>query len=212
MSTSKLSWRETSQPKSALRPRETFQLLTLLLILLFLAVVPVLAAEDNAPDPANTPAGLVFRWLNFVLVMGGIAYLIGKFGAPYFRSHAQSISNAIREATEARAAAERELREIDERVAAINLEIQDLRRAGARESSAEAERLRELARVEAERIHNAARAEIEASERAGLQELRAIAARLATERAAELLRTRVNQSHDAALFRSFIGQLERSAS
>ncbi|HEY1866369.1 MAG TPA: ATP synthase F0 subunit B, partial [Candidatus Acidoferrales bacterium] len=157
-------------------------------------------------------AGLVFRWLNFVLVMGGIAYLIGKFGAPYFRSHAQSISNAIREATEARAAAERELREIDERVAALNLEIQDLRRAGARESSAEAERLRELARVEAERIHNAARAEIEASERAGLQELRAIAARLATERAAELLRTRVNQSHDAALFRSFIGQLERSAS
>jgi F0F1-type ATP synthase membrane subunit b/b' len=191
---------------------EWFRLLTLCVVLLFLAVVPVLAAEENAPDPADTPAGMVFRWLNFVLVMGGIAYLIGKFGAPYFRSHAQSISNAIREASEARAAAERGLREIDERVAALNLEIQDLRRAGARESTLEAERLRDLTSAEEARILKAAQAEIEASERAGRQELRAIAARLATERAAELLRTRVNRDEDASLFRSFIGQLERSAS
>ncbi len=42
--------------------------------------------------------------------------------------------------------------------------------------------------------------------------MHAIAARLVTERAAELLRTRVNRDEDASLFRSFIGQLERSAS
>jgi F-type H+-transporting ATPase subunit b len=212
MSAPKTIRRETTQPQTMPRYGEWFRLLTLCMVLLFLAAVPVLAAEENAPDPADTPAGLVFRWLNFVLVMGGIAYLIGKFGAPYFRSHSQSISNAIREASEARAAAERELRGIDERVAALNLEIQDLRRAGARESTAEAERLRDLTSAEEARILKAAQAEIEASERAGRQELRAIAARLATERAAELLRTRVNRDEDASLFRSFIGQLERSAS
>jgi len=181
-------------------------------LVLFFAALPALAAEDNAPDPANTPAGTIFRWLNFVLVMGGIAYLIGKFGAPYFRGHARSIANATREASEARAAAERELREVDERVAALNLTVQDLRRKAVHESSAGAERVRELARAEVERIHAAARAEIVAVERAGMQELRAIAARVATERAAELIGERVNREQDAELFRTFISELGKSAS
>ena len=67
-------------------------------------------------------------------------------------------------------------------------------------------------RVEVERIHVAARAEIVAVERAGMQELRAIAARVATERAAELIRDRVNREEDAELFRTFISELEKSAS
>ena len=177
-----------------------------------LVVAGPLLAQETAPDPADTATGTIFRWLNFLLVMGGIAYLIGKFGAPYFRSHAAGIAKSIRDAAEMRAASERELREVDERVASLNLEIQELRRVAVRESAAEAERLRELARVEAERIHNAARAEIAASERAGRQELRAIAARLATERAAEIMRARMDPATDAALFRAFVGELERRAS
>jgi F-type H+-transporting ATPase subunit b len=183
-----------------------------LVAVMLLVAGPLLAAEEAAPDPADTATGTIFRWLNFLLVMGGIAYLIGKFGAPYFRSHAAGIAKSIRDAAEMRAASERELREVDERVASLNLEIQELRRVAVRESAAEAERLRELARVEAERIHNAARAEIVASERVARQELRAIAARLATERAAEITRGRMDPATDAALFRAFVGELERRAS
>ncbi len=182
------------------------------LLMLFFAALPVLAAEDNTPDPTNTPAGTIFRWLNFALVMGGIVYLVGKSGAPYFRAHARSISNATREASDARAAADRELREVDQRVAALNLTIQDLRRKAVLESNMEAERIRELARTEAEKIHEASRTEIAAIERAGVHELREIAARLAVDRAAELVRERVNREEDAELFRSFVGELERSAS
>lgn len=179
---------------------------------MLLVAGPLLAAEEAAPDPADTATGTIFRWLNFLLVIGGIAYLSGKFGGPYFRSHAAGIAKSIRDAAEMRAAAERELREVDERVASLNLEIQELRRVAVRESAAEAERLRELARVEAERIHNAARAEIVASERVARQELRAIAARLATERAAEITRGRMDPATDAALFRAFVGELEKRAS
>jgi F0F1-type ATP synthase membrane subunit b/b' len=63
-----------------------------------------------------------------------------------------------------------------------------------------------------EKIQQAGRAEIAASERAGAQEIRAIAAKLATERAAVLIREQMNTAAEAALFGSFVGELERAAS
>ena len=51
--------------------------------------LPALAQEQSAPDPADSLAGTIFRWLNFALVFGGIVYLIRKVGAPYFRENAE---------------------------------------------------------------------------------------------------------------------------
>jgi F0F1-type ATP synthase membrane subunit b/b' len=176
-----------------------------------LASLPM-AAQDSAPNPADTPVGLVFRWLNFALVFGGLAYLVGKFGGPYFRGNAESIANSIRQAAEVRAAAERELKEAEERLAGLELEVKDMRRAAVRESAAETERIRELARVETGKIQAAVAAEIEAAERYARQELRAMTARMATEQAAAMLRSQITPAAESALFRSFVGELERSAS
>ena len=179
---------------------------------IFLTGIPLLAAEESSPSAADTTVGTVFRWLNFLIVFGGLAYIIGKFGAPYFRGHAQSIAGSIQQAAETRAAAERELQEANRRLAALDLEIQDLRRAAVRESAAAAERLRELTRVEAGKIAQAARGEIAAAERAARQELRAMTARLATDGAAAMVRAQMTAAAEATLFRSFVGELERSVS
>jgi F-type H+-transporting ATPase subunit b len=174
--------------------------------------LPALAQEQSAPDPADSLTGTIFRWLNFALVMGVIIYLIRKVGAPYFRQNAQAISQSIRQAAEERAAAERELNEVTQKLAKIDLEIQDMRRTAASESAAQAERIRALARKEVERVAQAARAEIAASERGAAMELRAAAARLATEYAAALIRARMNAAAEAGLFRSFLVEVEKSAS
>ena len=86
-----------------------------------------------------------------------------------------------------------------------------MRRAAAQDSAAEGERIRALALNEAQKIAQAARGEIEAAERVGRQELRAIAARLATERAARLLHEQINVAVERVLFRSFVRELERTA-
>jgi F0F1-type ATP synthase membrane subunit b/b' len=181
-------------------------------IVLAWTALPALAQEQGAPDPADSTAGIIFRWLNFALVMGGIIYLIRKMGAPYFRQNAQAISQSIRQAADERAAAERELNEVSQKLAKVDVEIQELRRTAARESAGQAERIRALARTEAERVSQAARAEIVASERAAAMELRGAAARLATEQAATLVRARVNAAAEAGLFRSFLVEVEKSAS
>lgn len=179
---------------------------------LFAGVALPALAQENSPDVASMPIGTLFRWLNFLLVAGALAYLVGKFGAPYFRGRAQSIAKAIEEANHTRTAAENELRDASEKLAAVASEIEQERRTAERESAADRERIRTLTKVEIEKINQAARAEIAAAERAGTQELRVIAAKLATDRAAAMIREQMNAEAEAALFESFVGELARAAS
>ncbi|HXX20979.1 MAG TPA: ATP synthase F0 subunit B [Candidatus Acidoferrum sp.] len=175
-------------------------------LFLLLAAEPALA-QEGGPSPADTPTGWVFRWINFAIVLGLIVYALRK-AAPYFRNHADEISQKIAEGTRAREAAEKQRREAQARLAGIETEVAALRVEAKKSAEAETERLRELARVEAEMIERAAQAEIAASERAARLELKAAAARMATERAEALLRTQLTPQAEATLFGSFVAQLE----
>jgi F-type H+-transporting ATPase subunit b len=180
------------------------------LLIFFLAALPALAAE-GAEDPAVSTAGLIFRWLNFLLVFGGIGYLIAKHGGAFFRANAKAIAASITEASAAKAEADRELREVETKIARLDQEVRELREAARLDSAAEAERLRSSGRAEIEKISQAGRGELAAAERAAQQELRAIAASMAVERAGALVSSRMNREIRARIFHSFLGELGRSA-
>jgi F0F1-type ATP synthase membrane subunit b/b' len=180
-----------------------------LIIFLALAAVPVFAQEGEA-SPADSTTGWVFRWLNFALVFGAIAYCMMKYAAPAFRTQAEDISRKIAEGARAREAAERQRTEIRTKLAGLEREIEQLRVDAKRDAEAEAQRLRDLGRAEAEKIEQAARAEIDAASRAGRMELKALSARLAVERAEVLLKQELAPKSEATLIRTFIAELERS--
>ena len=181
------------------------------LLIIFLAAFPVLAAEAAEQDPAESTTGVVFRWLNFLLVFGGAGYLIAKHGGAFFRANAKSIAASIDEATAAKAQADRELREVEAKIARLDQEVAELREAARRDSAAEAERLRASGRIEIEKINQAARGELASSERAAQQELRVLAASMAVERAGALVNSRMNAEVRARIFHAFLGELGRSA-
>jgi len=89
------------------------------LLIFFLTALPVLAAEAEEKPGAST-AGLIFRWLNFILVFGGIGYLIAKHGRAFFRASAKAIAASITEAQAAKAEAVRELREVETKIARLD--------------------------------------------------------------------------------------------
>jgi F-type H+-transporting ATPase subunit b len=180
-----------------------------LVILMLLAALPVLAQEGEA-SPVDSPIGWVFRWLNFAIVFGAIAYLAWKRGGPYFRAQAEEISRKIVEGTRAREAAQRRRQEVQAKLANIESEIAAMRAESKRDAEAEAQRLRSLAREEAEKIERAAQAEIAAAERAARMELKTLAARMAVERAEALLHKELTPKSEAALFQAFVQELERS--
>lgn len=179
-------------------------------LLLVLAAAPALAQEGES-SPADSPTGWVFRWINFAIVLGLIVYAFRK-AAPSFRSRADEIAQKIAEGTRAREAAEKQRREAQAKLAGIDTEIAKMRVEAKRGAEAEAERLRELARVEAETIERAAQAEITAAERAARLELKALAARMAVERAEAALRKEMTRQNEAALFGAFVVELEGKVS
>jgi F-type H+-transporting ATPase subunit b len=180
------------------------------LLVFFLTALPLVAAEAGE-DASASMAGLFFRWLNFLFLFGGIAYLIKKYGGSFFRANARAIAASITEAAAAKAEAERELYEVDTRIARLGQEVAELREAARRDSAAEAERLLASGRAEIEKISQAARGELAAAERAAQQELRAIAASMAVERAGALVSSRMNSEVRARIFHTFLGELGRSA-
>ncbi|HYL68378.1 MAG TPA: ATP synthase F0 subunit B [Candidatus Limnocylindria bacterium] len=183
--------------------------LSSLVMLMLLAALPALAQEGEA-SPVDSPAGWIFRWLNFAIVFGAIGYLAWKKGGPYFRAQAEEISRKIAEGARAREAAERQRQEVQAKLANIESEIATIRADSKRDAEAEAQRLRSLAREEAQKIERAAQAEIAAAERASRMELKSLAARMAVERAEALLRNELTPKSEAALFQTFVQELERS--
>jgi len=180
-------------------------------LIFFLMALPALAAEAGGEDSGASTGGLIFRWLNFVLVFGGIGYLIAKHGGTFFRANAKAIAASITEASAAKAEANRELREVETKIARLDQEVAELREAARRDTAAETERLRVSGLVEMEKIGQAARGELVASERAAQQELREIAAAMAVERAGALVNSRMNGEIRARMFHAFLGELGRSA-
>ena len=191
--------------------RTGYTRLAFLAISFVLLALPTMAAEEAAaPAPENSPAGWIFRWINFAIVAIGIIYLFAK-AAPGFRGHTEEISQKIAEGARAREAAEKQRREVQAKLAGIDAEVENLRAEAKKSMDAEAVRLKALARREAEIIEQAAQAEIVAAQRAGALELKALAARLAIERAEAVLSKQITPEAQAALFNTFVLELERSA-
>ena len=179
------------------------------LLVLFFMTLPSIAAEGGEPSPADSPTGLIFRWLNFLIVFGGIAYLIAKHGPAFFQGNAKEISASIAEATAVKAEADRELRIVETRIARLDQDVEEVREEARRNWAVESERLRASGLAEIEKINLAAQQELAASERAAQHEVREIAASLAVERAAALVSSKMNVEIRAKMFQSFLGELGR---
>jgi F-type H+-transporting ATPase subunit b len=173
------------------------------LFALLLVVVSVYAAEEGG-SAAQERANEIFKWINFVLVAASLFWLFGKVLPPKFRGNADAISSAITKATAAKAEADRQLREAEQKLAHLEQEVVQLRTTAQREAGAEAERIRNLTESDVQKIGVAATAEIEAAERAARLELKAIAANLAVDGAESLLAKQLTPQAQEALVSAFV--------
>ncbi len=177
-----------------------------LLVVLFTAL-SALAAEESG-NITTARANEIFKWINFAIVAGLIAWVFLKLTPPFFRKNAENISSAITKATAAKAEADRQLREAEEKLARLEQEVAQLRATAQREATAEAERLRAITQSDIQKVGLAGKAEIEAAERAARLELKAIAANLAVDGAESLLAKELTPKAQESLVAAFVKSLE----
>ena len=187
-----------------MRSRSLTDLTARLAACFFLLAAPALAQEGNSITDA--PVGQVFRWINFAIVLGLIVWGFSK-AVPYFRRHAEEISQKIAEGARARDVAEKRRADAQAKLATIDAEVARMREESKRASALEAERLKALAKTEAETIERAAQAEIAATEHAARLELKTLAARMAVDKAEALLRQELKPKVESDRFFEFVASM-----
>jgi F-type H+-transporting ATPase subunit b len=190
-----------------MRRRREWEFIASALAVLLFATVSAHAAEESGNATAER-ANEIFKWINFAIVAGLIAWVFLKLTPPFFRKNAETISSAITKATAAKAEAERQLREAEEKLARLQQEVAQLRATAQREAAAEAERLRAVTQSDVQKVGLAAKAEIEAAERAARLELKVTAANLAVDGAESLLAKQLTPQAQESLVTSFVKSLE----
>ncbi len=173
-------------------------------LLFCMAAGSVFAEGKESGDSAQQ----LWKWANFLLLAGGLGYLMAKMLPPLFVSRSQAIakdlvdSQKIRQESDARAA------DVERRLAAIETEIAALRAESKAETAAEAERLAKHTAAEIARIQAQAEREIGDAGKDAQFELKRYAAGLAIDLAAQKISARMTPATEDRLVRGFVRDLK----
>jgi F-type H+-transporting ATPase subunit b len=171
-------------------------------------LIALSAQAEEASSASQQFAENLFKWINFALVAGFIVWLCLTRGPGFFGRRADAISSNIQKSTEAKKQAELQLRDAETKLQNLEKEVADLRTSAQRESTAEAERIRNLTVTDEQKIADAGKAEVAAAERAARLELKAFAASLAVSGAESLLQKQLTPAAQEQLINNFVKTLE----
>jgi F0F1-type ATP synthase membrane subunit b/b' len=166
------------------------------------------AAQEGATPAEHSLAGTIFKWIHFLIVVALAYWVFAKLLPPYARHNADRISAAIRKSTAAKAEAERQLKEAAERLSRLEQEVLQFREQAKKDAAAEWDRLRHMTQADVHKVGIAAKAEVDAAERAARVELKALAAKLAVDRAESLITGRLTPTLQEGMFKNFVHSLE----
>jgi F-type H+-transporting ATPase subunit b len=182
---------------------------------LLFAALPVVAQEHEteakrlAETRGVTEHGnlLVWGWINFILLAGGLGYLVKKNAGPYFAQRSQQIRKGMMDADRARAEADAKVADVDRRLANLATEIENLRREAHEQARTEAHRMRLESAAEMAKIQTRTVEEIAAAGKAARLDLRRYSASLALSLAETKITARLSPQVQDNLVNGFVAHL-----
>jgi len=177
--------------------------------ILILAVLPLLlfmSVEEGHHD-ANSMA-FIAKVFNFIVLFGGLAYLLRKPIVQFLESRAAGIKKTIHDAEESHRGAVSDLERTEKRLHELSREVDELKQRSTEEGQKEKERILKKAREEGQRMKQAVEQEIEMLSRAGVRALKEYAISLAAAEAAERIQKRLTPEKHMLLIDDSIERLE----
>jgi F0F1-type ATP synthase membrane subunit b/b' len=173
--------------------------------LLFCLAAGLALAEENEGGEGHLQ---MWKWANFLLLAGGLGYLMAKTLPPLFAARTQSITKDMVESQRIHKEADERAAEVDRRLAAIDTEIAALRAESREETTAEAERLAKHTAAEVARIQAQAEREIGDAGKDARLELKRYTAGITIDLAAQKIRARMTPATEDRLIRGFMRALK----
>jgi F-type H+-transporting ATPase subunit b len=168
------------------------------------------AAWSAAPDRAQEGEGHenLYHWINFILLAGALVYLGRKPLEAFFAQRSENVRKALEEGRKALETSQAQLKAMEEKLRHLEQDIEAFKASAVREMEAQRERLRQAAAAEAEKIRDFARVQMDAALRAAKLELKNYAVQQAIEQAETMIRQRLDDTGRARLFGRFVSGLD----
>lgn len=158
-------------------------------LLLAGAVQPVQAQTPQEYSAIDRVTPL--KWANSLIFYAALAYLIYRFGPPFFNARSADIQKAIKDATGLKLQGEFRRSEADKKMATLPAEIEKIRRQHDESLAREYERVQAETEAEIRHIHANITAEIAALRKEGTRRIRRHTAASAVDLAERRLRNRL---------------------
>ena len=150
---------------------------------------------------------LLWKWVNFLILIGGLGYMASKHVPALFRARSEEIQQALADAAKVRKDAEAQAASIEQRFKNLEMEIENLRQTARAEAASEGERIRQETERHLARIQEQSVQEIVLMTRAARHELRKYSADLAIGLATQRIRARMTPEVEQNLVDGFLDNL-----
>lgn len=179
---------------------------SLVLILVVLPFLLFLSVEEEHHD--SNPMAFIAKVFNFVVLFGGLAYLLRKPIVQFLEGRASEIKLTIRDAEKSHHEAISNLEGSEKRMQELGQEVDQLKEKSKAEGHKEKDRILSAAKEEGQRMKQAVEQEIEMLTRGGIRELKEYVMALASDEALENIQKRLTPEAHKQLIDESIEKLE----
>lgn len=153
----------------------------------------------------------VWKWANFVILMGVLGYLISKNVGPMLVARSAEIREGLAAGERAKAEADAKSAAVDARLAGLEKTIAGMQAEAREEREREAGRIRKETQNELARLQRHAEMEIESAGKLARLEVQRHAAKLAIDLAEQKLRARMSPETEKTLLDRFVKDIHSTA-
>lgn len=155
------------------------------------------------------PGFEAWKFVNLAIFVAALVFILTrkvKLGE-IFQTRRESIKRELAKAQEERDAALQKLKEVEERLARLDTEVNGIKEQSAREAMEERERIARSTETEIARLSEQALREIETAGKTARKDLRRYTAEQSVRLAEEIVRREIKPEDDARLIRNNIEEL-----
>jgi ATP synthase F0 subunit b len=180
---------------------------SIIMILLFVPFLLFMSfAEESHPSQIKDFLG---KLLNFLLLFGGLVYVLRKPLGKILQGRSDSLELALREAKQSHEEAAKRLRQVETRLGRLDEEIRDMQREAEAAGRSLHQNVLEEAKQATDRLKHFASQEIEMLTQSAVREIKDYTAALAADLAQQRIQDRLTEKYHSSLIDKSIERLEK---